>query len=143
MAKAKAKDILAGLPAARKKKIRAQIKEEKNAARKEADKDYDVLFGNLVSLRNRIDNIIREERNQNKIPKGTTIKKLASLSAKKPTLVGNYVKKNFGSTLVQADKSVQKAQKVFPPATKTPAKKVKYPAATKTPAKKKPAAKKK
>ena len=141
MAKAKTANPLAGLSAEARKRINAQIKEEKEAARKVADKDYDILYDNLVSLRNKIEGIIQEEWLKNTLPNNTTMSKLASLPKSKPKLVGNYVKKKYSRGLANPEKPVVKSPTVKRYAKKTPATKMKP--AIKTPPTKKPAAKKK
>lgn len=125
-----AKDVLAGLTTAQKKKIRAQIKEEKELARKVADKDDELLYDNLISLQNEMILLIEKYKREKKVPQSTNLKKILLISAKKPRLIGNWMRKNFGRKTTP----VKKAKTIRAPAIRTPSvkkKAVKKPVAKK------------
>jgi len=117
-----AQDILAGLSAEQKKKIRAQIKEAKESARKIADKDYIILYDGLGSVRKDIDGLIAKAKEAGTIPKSTTLEKLLKMPKVKPKNIGNFVRNNFGRS---AEKNKVTANKTPTAKKKTVAKKKK------------------
>ena len=141
---AKNRDI-SKLPKAEQDAIDKRLKEIYDADKKKNDKNYKSQYDLLVLLRNKYVDEITKLKEEHKIPKRASLKKLCDFPGKDRegkqkgpsdnAAIANWMRRNYGE-----DAGKRKTKAKTTSSTKTPAKKT---PSTKTPPTKKPAAKKK
>mgnify|MGYP001211535436 CR=1 FL=1 len=132
------KSFLAGVDKETRDKIYKLRRDSKEKAKKEADKQSERYQGKLLELQKRFNDAIEEAKEDDLIPKNTTIAKIGQLPSKPPKRWATTYNRIFGRKKAKA-----KAKSAVSRVVDTVSKAVSKPAPKKTASKKKTPAKKK